>query len=362
MPALERGLSAPLLQVGSVSVHYAARRTAWGHGAPPLKAVDDVSFAVAPREILGLVGESGSGKSTLARAILRLIEVASGSIRFDGIELLGLDARALKKVRRRMQVIFQDPYASLNPRMTAGENIAEGLLLQGGLSRRDRALAVADLLQQVGLPAAAAQRYPQAFSGGQRQRIGIARALAVQPTLIIADEPVSALDMSIQAQILNLLLDQQEQRGLALLFIGHDLSVIRHFCDRIMVMYLGRIVEIGPTEAVFSNPRHPYTRALIAAAPVTHPARRRVRDLLGGDPPGGDPPGGAVSGGASTAPAAQAAGCTFRSRCRYAVAACGDGPPALRRARDASLTAVTADLDAPAAHLAACIRDDLPVR
>jgi ABC-type oligopeptide transport system ATPase subunit len=173
-----------------------------------------------------------------------------------------------------MQVIFQDPYASLNPRMTAGENIAEGLVLQGGIGRTQRAAAVADLLDQVGLPAAAAGRYPHEFSGGQRQRIGIARALAVRPEFIIADEPVSALDLSIQAQILNLLLDQQERRGLALLFIGHDLSVIRHFCDRILVLYLGRIVESGATEAVFTNPQHPYTRALLEAAPATHPARR----------------------------------------------------------------------------------------
>jgi len=314
-------------------VYFAGRQTAWRRSAPPLKAVDDVSFAVAPREILGLVGESGSGKSTLARAILRLLEVTSGSVRFDGVELLGLGAAALKGIRQRMQVIFQDPYASLNPRMTAGDNIAEGLLLQGGMARGQRAAAVAELLRQVGLPAAAARRYPREFSGGQRQRIGIARALAVQPTLIVADEPVSALDMSIQAQILNLLLDQQEQRGLALLFIGHDLSVIRHFCDRIMVMYLGRIVEIGPTEAVFTNAGHPYTRALIDAAPVTHPARRKVRDLLAGDPP---------------SPLEAPAGCAFHGRCRYAIAACRQVTPPLRQLADG--------------HAAACIREDLPAR
>ncbi len=314
-------------------MHFAGHHTAWRRSGPPLKAVDDVSFSVAPREILGLVGESGSGKSTLARAILRLLEVTSGSVRFDGIELLGLDAVALKRVRQRMQVIFQDPYASLNPRMTAGDNIAEGLLLQGGMARGPRAAAVAELLRQVGLPPAAAQRYPREFSGGQRQRIGIARALAVQPTLIVADEPVSALDMSIQAQILNLLLDQQEQRGLALLFIGHDLSVIRHFCDRIMVMYLGRIVEIGPTEAVFSNAGHPYTRALIDAAPVTHPARRKEREVLAGDPP---------------SPLAAPAGCAFHGRCRYAIAACRQVIPPLRQLADG--------------HAAACIREDLPSR
>ncbi len=239
-PSQVSGPLAPMtdrvLQVSNLSVHFAARR-AWYRAAPPsVRAVDDVSFSIAPREIVGLVGESGSGKSTLARAILQLITATSGSVRFDGEELIGLDARALKNARRRMQVIFQDPYASLNPRMTAGQSIAEGLLLQGVSSPRERAATVADLLVQVGLPAEAADRYPHEFSGGQRQRIGIARALAVQPTLILADEPVSALDMSIQAQILNLLLDQQERRGLALLFIGHDLSVIRHFCDRIMVL------------------------------------------------------------------------------------------------------------------------------
>jgi oligopeptide/dipeptide ABC transporter ATP-binding protein len=322
-----------LLEVSHLSVHFAGRHSAWRGAAPPLKAVDDVSFAVTAREIVGLVGESGSGKSTLARAILRLLEVTSGSVRFDGVELLGLDAAALKGIRQRMQVIFQDPYASLNPRMTAGDNIAEGLLLQGGMARAQRAAAVAELLGQVGLPAAAAQRYPREFSGGQRQRIGIARALAVQPTLLVADEPVSALDMSIQAQILNLLLDQQEQRGLALLFIGHDLSVIRHFCDRIMVMYLGRIVEIGPTEAVFSNAGHPYTRALIDAAPVTHPARRKVRDVLAGDPP---------------SPHAAPAGCAFQGRCRYAIDACRKITPPLRQLADG--------------HAAACIREDLPAR
>ncbi len=322
-------MSGALLQVADLSVHFPQRR-AWFRGSAPIKAVDQVSFTVAPREIVGLVGESGSGKSTLARAILRLIAATSGSVRYEGMELLGLDARALRGIRRRMQVIFQDPYASLNPRMTAGDNIAEGLLLQGLGSRDERRAAVADLLLQVGLPSAAAVRYPHEFSGGQRQRIGIARALAVQPALILADEPVSALDMSIQAQILNLLLDQQEQRGLALLFIGHDLSVIRHFCDRIMVLYLGRIVEIGPTESLFKDPQHPYTRALIEAAPVTHPKRRGNRGALAGDAAG----------------AGAGAGCAFSPRCPFVQRACRETVPSLR--------AVGSD------HFAACIRDDLP--
>ena len=319
---MERRLSETLLQVRDLCVQFQARgswmRPAWTRramrSAPPLRAVQDVTFHIAPGEIVGLVGESGSGKSTLARAILRLIDATSGSVRFDGVELLGLEGRALKAVRRGMQVIFQDPYASLNPRMTAGQNIAEGLLLQG-LRAPMMSSAVAELLRQVGLASGAANRYPHEFSGGQRQRIGIARALAVQPRLVIADEPVSALDMSVQAQILNLLLDQQQERGLALLFIGHDLSVIRHVCDRVLVLYLGRIVESGTTNEVFGRPRHPYTRALIDAAPVAHPAHRRKRSTLAGDPPS------AITG---------AAGCAFRSRCAHATAACGVDSPPLR--------------------------------
>jgi len=322
-------MSEPLLEVGGLSVHFAPRRSWFRRAPPPLRAVQEVSFTIAPREILGLVGESGSGKSTLARAILRLIPATSGSVRYDGTELSGLEGRALKAVRRGMQVIFQDPYASLNPRMTAGQNIGEGLLLQGQ-SARQTAGAVADLLHQVGLPRSAANRYPHEFSGGQRQRIGIARALAVQPRLLIADEPVSALDMSVQAQILNLLLDQQQERGLAMLFIGHDLSVIRRFCDRVLVLYLGRIVECGTIEELFGDPRHPYTRALIDAAPVAHPARRRKRSTLSGDPP---------------SPSSIATGCAFRSRCAYAMAACAADSPPLR--------------EVVATHSVACLRDDI---
>jgi oligopeptide/dipeptide ABC transporter ATP-binding protein len=322
-------VSGALLEVSGLSVHFAARSAWFRRTAPAVRAVQDVSLSVAPREIVGLVGESGSGKSTLARAILRLIAATSGSVRFDGIELLNREGRALKEIRRGMQVIFQDPYASLNPRMTAGQNIAEGLLLLGK-SAGPTSSAVADLLHQVGLPRGAADRHPHEFSGGQRQRIGIARALAVQPRLIIADEPVSALDMSVQAQILNLLLDQQQQRGLALLFIGHDLSVIRHFCDRVLVLYLGRVVESGTTEQVFGNPRHPYTRALIDAAPVVHPSRRRKRSALPGDPP---------------SPIHAEAGCAFRSRCVYAIDACAAAIPPLRSVGDR--------------HEAACIRDQI---
>ena len=325
-------MTVPLLEVRGLSVHF-KRDPAWfGPRLAPFKAVDEVSFSVAPREIVGLVGESGSGKSTLARAILRLTEPTAGSVRLAGTELLGLDARALRDVRRRMQVIFQDPYASLNPRMTAGENIAEGLRLLGQANRAARAAAVADCLRQVGMPADAAGRYPHEFSGGQRQRIGIARALAVQPVLLVADEPVSALDVSIQAQILNLLLDQQERRGLALLFIGHDLSVIRHFCDRLLVLYRGRIVEMGATEAVFTNPQHPYTRALLDAAPATHPRWRARAD--------------APVRALGPALAAGGCGCAFRARCPHLLAACQDPVPPLR--------------GEPDGHHTACIRPDVP--
>jgi peptide/nickel transport system ATP-binding protein len=326
--APEFASSEALLQVKDLCVHFSARRGWLRRATLPLKAVQEITLSVAPREIVGLVGESGSGKSTLARAILRLVDATSGSVRFAGVDVLAAQGRALKNVRRGMQVIFQDPYASLNPRMTAGQNIAEGLLLQGHEAGA-AADAVADLLHQVGLPRDAATRYPHEFSGGQRQRIGIARALSVQPRLVIADEPVSALDLSVQAQILNLLLDEQRQRGLALLFIGHDLSVIRHFCDRVLVLYLGRIVESGPTEEVFGNPRHPYTRALIDAAPVSHPARRRRRDTLAGDPP---------------SPMSDFTGCAFRSRCVHALPACAAELPRLR--------------SVGTQHAVACLRDE----
>jgi oligopeptide/dipeptide ABC transporter ATP-binding protein len=320
----------PLLEVSGLSVHYRGR-AAWFRRAPLVKAIDDVSFSVAAGEIVGLVGESGCGKSSLARAVLRLADATAGSIRFDGVELAGLGSRALRAVRRRMQVVFQDPNASLNPRMTVGDNVAEGLLLQGMRSRRERMAVVADLLAQVGLGAESIARYPHEFSGGQRQRIGIARALAVQPELIVADEPVSALDVSIQAQILNLLLDQQERRGLALLFIGHDLSVIRHFCARVLVLYRGRLVEAGPTEQVFTDPRHPYTRALIDAAPVSHP-RLRAR--------------GGTAVAEAAAPAGAAGGCAFGERCPHALDVCRRAPPPLRAV--------------DRRHFAACVRDDLP--
>lgn len=264
-----------ILQVRDLEVTFPGESLLPWRRPPPFHAVRHASFDVGRREIVGLVGESGSGKTTLSRALLRLQPISSGSIGFDGLDLLALDRAGMARLRRRMQVVFQDPYTSLNPRMTAGRNVAEGMLLQRVCNRGEAVDRAVALLRQVGLPADAARRYPHEFSGGQRQRIGIARALAVEPEFLIADEPVSALDMSIQAQILNLLLEQQEQRGLSVLFIGHDLSVIRQVCDRVIVMCRGSIVEIAPTEALFNQPMHPYTQSLLKAVPVAHPTLRR---------------------------------------------------------------------------------------
>jgi oligopeptide/dipeptide ABC transporter ATP-binding protein len=312
-----------------LSVRYRVSRGGWWHPDEVVTALDGISFSVAPGEIVGVVGESGSGKSTLARAILQLERATAGSVRFEGVELQGLEERVLRVIRRRMQVIFQDPNASLNPRMTIGDNVAEGLLLQGMRSRAARQAAIARLLAQVGLASDAFAHYPHEFSGGQRQRVGIARALAVDPVLIVADEPVSALDVSVQAQILNLLLEQQEKRRLALLFIGHDLTVIRHVCDRVIVLYQGRIVEIGPTEAVLRAPRHPYTRALADAAPVTHPGRRRTHLAP------------LTDGGARRH---RSGGCAYSERCPHVMPGCLSGLPPLRAFRE---------------HAVACVRDDI---
>ena len=264
-----------ILQVRDLEVTFPGESLLPWRRPPTFHAVRHASFDVGRREIVGLVGESGSGKTTLSRALLRLQPISSGSIDFDGLDLMTLDKAGMARLRRRMQVIFQDPYTSLNPRMTAGRNVAEGMLLQRVCNRGEAVDRAVALLRLVGLPADAARQYPHEFSGGQRQRIGIARALAVEPEFLIADEPVSALDMSIQAQILNLLLEQQEQRGLSVLFIGHDLSVIRQVCDRVIVMCRGSIVEIAPTEALFNQPMHPYTQSLLKAVPVAHPALRR---------------------------------------------------------------------------------------
>ena len=283
-----------LLKVEDLAVYFPVKQGVFARTVDHVHAVDGVSFTIPRGKTLSLVGESGSGKTTAGRAILRLLEPTRGHIDFDGIDVRSLDKRGLRKLRRRAQLIFQDPYGSLNPRMTVYNVIAEALKVHGlAKTRAARRERVFELMQLVGLPPEAADRYPNEFSGGQRQRIGIARALAVEPDLIVADEPVSALDVSIQAQIINLLEDLQERLGLTYLFIGHDLSVIEHISDYVAVMYLGRIVEFGTTRDIFERPVHPYTKALLKAVPVPDPTREKDRSDIGGDIPSPiDPPSG----------------------------------------------------------------------
>ena len=322
-------MTEPLLQVRGLEKYFPVGGGFLSRPDGVVKAVDGVSFDVRRGETLGLVGESGSGKTTTGRAVLRLIEPTAGSVRFDGKEVTAMDREALRAFRRRAQVIFQDPFGSLNPRLTVGAAIREVLRvhdLAGGSGAR----RVAELLEMVGLHPSHATRYPHEFSGGQRQRVGIARALAVEPEFIVCDEPVSALDVSVQAQVVNLLQRLQAELGLAYLFIAHDLGVVEHVSDRVAVMYLGRIVETADADTLVAGPRHPYTRALLSAVPVPEPGRRRERIVLSGDIP---------------SPVAPPPGCPFHPRCPHP-------------AKDVECTRRVPPLEPKApGHLAACLKE-----
>lgn len=304
------------LAVQNLKVHFPVASTAWGAPREWVRAVDGVSFSLAQGETLGLVGESGCGKSTVARAIMRLVAPTAGEIFLGGKDITHLNERELRPLRRKFQMIFQDPLGSLNPRLSVGDIVGEALDIHGlAESRPARQKRVAELLKSVGLDAAYAERFPHEFSGGQRQRIGIARALAVEPELLVCDEPVSALDVSVQAQIINLLRDLQQRHGLALLFIGHDLAVVEHISHRIMVMYLGRVVESGPAREIIAAPQHPYTKALISAVPEIDSSAARARIHLQGDVP---------------SPIHPPDGCAFHPRCPVAIARCAADRPELR--------------------------------
>jgi oligopeptide/dipeptide ABC transporter ATP-binding protein len=311
-------MSAPLLEVSDLRKHYPVRKGLFSRISGYVYAVDGISFSLAEGETLGLVGESGCGKSTAGKAILKLIDPTSGSIRVRGEPIEHLKPREMRTWRRDLQVVFQDPYSSLNPRLSAGDIVAEPLINYGvaaGAALKER---VAALFQKVGLREDQMARYPHEFSGGQRQRIGIARALALNPKLIVCDEPVSALDVSVQAQVINLLMDLQREFGLSYLFIAHDIAVVEHICHRIAVMYLGKIVELADRRSLFAMPQHPYTEALLSAVPVPNPKAKKKRIILSGDVP---------------SPINPPSGCRFHTRCPYAFDRCRHEEPAMRELR-----------------------------
>ena len=303
-----------LLEVKNLRKYFPIKRGLLGKTVGNVKAVDDVSFTLKAGETLGLVGESGSGKTTVGRSILRLIEPTSGSVKFEGQEITDLGREEMRKLRRNMQIIFQDPYSSLNPRMTVLSIVGEPLKIHNIAKGREIEERVGSLLKRVGLNPDYMKRYPHEFSGGQRQRIGIARALALSPKLIVCDEPVSALDVSVQAQVINLLQDLQDELKLSYLFIAHDLSVVEHISHRVAVMYIGKIMEVAPADELYANPRHPYTQALLSAIPDMDPSVKKQRQILQGDPP---------------TPINPPSGCVFRTRCPIATKECADAVPAL---------------------------------
>ena len=324
---------APLLVVEDLKKYYPVRGGVFAAKVGDVHAVEGVTFTVAAGETLGLVGESGCGKSTLGRTIMRLEEPTSGRVLFEGKDVAYASKTELFQIRRDIQAIFQDPYSSLNPRMTVGEIVRESLEVHGMGTKAEQIEKVRALLETVGLTGEMLDRYPHEFSGGQRQRVGVARALALDPKLVIADEPVSALDVSVRSQILNLMVRLQKERNLAYIFISHDLSVVEHISDSIAIMYLGRIVEIGPADEVFANPSHPYTRVLIGAIPVADPTRKRSSEPLPGEAP---------------SPISPPPGCPFHPRCSFAIDACRAAVPPLEPA--------PTNAGGARPHLAACIR------
>lgn len=327
---IDKSTQIPLLEVNNLVKFFPIRGGLLSRVVANVKAVNDISFKIAKGEVLGLVGESGSGKTTAGRALLRLIEPTSGEVKFNGVDVIKLSKTEMREYRKQMQIIFQDPFASLNPRMTVGDIIGEALLIHNLAKGQARVDRVADLLRRVGLSPDHMRRYPHEFSGGQRQRIGIARALAVDPKFIVADEPVSALDVSIQAQVVNLLEDLQRDLDLTVLFIAHDLGVVEYICDRVAVMYLGKIMEVAPSRELYTNPKHPYTEALLSAAPIPDPTIKRDRIILEGDIP---------------SPINPPSGCVFRTRCRYKITECEHTVPELK--------------EVSPGHFKACIRDDV---